>query len=701
MRKLLFILIAFMFAACAGDVSVPANIIDNMPAAVPQLPANAQFLPSAFTQKVSICFTGSGVQLSQLPAGVTAATDGANVTLRSSLAGVEYVVEGSSANGSLTIVSERSLLLTLDTVNLRSVGREALAVSSRETIFLNGSRAVFTDAATAQAVADKQAAAVVFMGNAVLCGNLEMNVSGTRRDAIRSTAILYVDGASVAVDYAAASAVNATNGVVVAAGNLVATSQKDVVKVKQGNLVMLGGCVTLGAAAEKADAVQAKNIYLFDGVLTADVQGAAAKGLKTKESAFLLGGELKVHTSGGALFSEKKSDYSSAACIKSDLNVYIKNANVSLVSDGDAGKGINCDGRLQIDGGVVSIKTTGADVNHPVDLNAHASPKGIKCDSTLLVKGGCIEVVVLGKGERCEGVESKGRIIIDGDAEFYIYATDDAVNSGADFIMNGGKLYAYSVNNDGIDSNGGVYINGGTIIANGTHTPEQGIDTDDESRYIVNGGTLLTYGGSFGPSPCMPKGKDTGAAVVAWCGVDATKGSFLNVTGNDGKTVLSYRIPRSMKNASFVVASPAIEKGGNYSFFFSDTVEGGSLVGCGLYEGATAAGSAVVDWKQQALLAILEKDGKATYINPDTLKQVGGHFGFPPPGDGKFPGDFPPPPPGGKFPGGKMPAGFPPMPPGGKIPGGFPPPPAGGFPPFESMPDDGNYSANNLPGKGW
>ena len=674
MKKIVFSLLCLLLFACKGEMrQEKIDIIKDIPVQAPQLSAAVKLSPEAYATKVVVEFNGSKVKLSQLPAGVTAEVAGANVQLRSSVQGVEYLLCGTTDKGSFLLQSEFSPLLTLDSVDIHSVGRDAFTVSSKEKIFIRGSVATFTDEFVSSAVTDKLASTVSLLGDAVFCGGVDICLQATRRDAVRSTGILYVDSARIMVDYAAASAFNVIKGFVFACGELHATALKNVLKVKQGNFVMLGGTVTAGTAADKADAIAARNIYIYDGALIVDVQGAAAKGLKSKESVFLLGGELKVHTSGGALYAEKKGDYSSSSCIKSGVNTYMNNANVALVSEGDAGKGINCDGLLQIDGGLLSVMTTGCDVNHPIDLNAHASAKGIKCDSTILVNGGKIEVLVYGKGERSEGVESKDDIIVAGDgAELYVYAYDDAINTGGDFILNAGRVFVYSASNDGVDSNAKISINGGMLIANGSHTPEQGVDCDFEQNFTVRGGTLLSLGGSFGPSPVLPKNRNSKSAVVAWCGVEAPKGRFFNVADEDGEVLLSYCLPRSLNNASLVVSSPSMLKGGEFSMFMSDTVTGGSPVGCGLYlAGKAQVVGDVVTWQQGGLLAVIDKNGESRFINPDTIKAVGN----------KLPGGFPAPPP----------PGFNPFE-GGKIP----PPPPGGFEPLGGVMENGE-----LPSEGW
>ncbi len=673
MRNLLITIFCLLLLACNEHKPVPkVDVIKNIPIVVPQLPQEVGLSPEAYQQRVSVNFGAEGVVASELPDGVNASVNGSNVVIRSSVPGVEYIVSGVTDNGSLLLVSEFSPLLTLDSLDIHSMGCDALAVSSKEKIFIRGSVVTLSDEPSATGIVEKQAAVLSLMGDAVLCGGVDICVQATRRDAIRSTGIVYIDGAHISVDYAAASAVNATKGVVLANGEFTGTALKDVVKVKQGNFLMLGGTMSIGAAADKADAITARNIYMYDGVLTVDVQGAAAKGLKSKESVFLLGGELKVHTSGGAMFAEKKSDYSSSSCIKSTQNTYINSANVSLVSNGDAGKGINCDGLLQIDGGHIAVMTTGNDVNHPMDLNAHASAKGVKCDSTIVINGGDIEILVFGKGERCEGLESKRNIIIGGsDTEIYIYAYDDAVNAAGNILINDGKVFAYSVANDGIDSNAAIDINGGLVISNGSHTPEQGIDCDIPVDFTIRGGTLLTIGGAMGASPCMPENPSTTASIVAWNGITAEQNSYITLAQSDGKPILSYSLPRTLNNASVVITSPQMEKGGEYALFLSDTISGSEYVGCGFYvSGNALAVSPSIAWQQKELLAVIAADGSVRYINPATAKPERGMLPPPPPHQGN--GAFPPPPPGFA-------------------------PPAGNL---WQMPEH-LHDVNNLPGKGW
>ncbi len=93
-----------------------------------------------------------------------------------------------------------------------------------------------------------------------------------------------------------------------------------------------------------------------------------------------------------------------------------------------------------------------------------------------------------------EGIEAKGHMFITG-GEIIALATDDAINIGGTLSVSGGTIYAYSTDNDGIDSNSKIEINGGTIVAFGATEPECGFDADFESNVSYTGGTVVAIGG--------------------------------------------------------------------------------------------------------------------------------------------------------------------------------------------------------------
>lgn len=667
---------------CAGDaIIVERAAIPNV--AVPSLDT------AAFVNKVHIECTHYGFLCSSLPQGVTTEDYGDSLLIRSRVPGVEYVLCGDASNASITIVSEYSPLLTLRALILAAHGRNTLEVSSKEVIFLRTEgKSLVTDVVGSEK-ADNQSAAVKLMGRASLCGG-ELVVESVRRSAIFCTDTLYLSGISLHVKGAPNNAILANKSIVLSSGTVDAVSSKDVLKCKNGDFVMTGGTLAVSSMQDKADAVQAVNVYVSGGCIAADMKGAASDGLKAKGVLCIAGGNISVATHGGALFNSKKSDYSSASCLKSDAVVDISGGNCAFLSKGNGAKGVSCDSMLVVSGGNLSVVTEGCDVVHPVDINAHASSKGIKCDGSIYLLGGNVEVAVFGEGERSEGVESKGTMYISGGARLYVYAYDDALNA-TDIYVSDGFSYLYSVANDALDSNGAFEMSGGVLVADGSFSPEQGVDVDDFNSFAISGGTLLSVGGSMGPLPALPLNGNTSAQVAVWSGVKAVKGKCISLTDESGTLIAAYRVARDMDNAAFLVSSPSIKSDAVYTFAVSDTIVGADHVGNGLYADGESQGSiASVAFKARSGVNCVSDDGSLIVVEP---------------GKGMPHGMTPPPPPmmddsatisappngGSPFKGGMMP----PPPPGeGFAPrGGFPPPP----PPMRKVKNE--YGKNNLPNK--
>lgn len=655
MKKFLFYPLAsalfialLLLSSCNGNTAgkLGNSKVVEVERVVPPACATPVLDESLFTNKVYIEFSANGIEISELPAGVSIENGGKELLLRSHVPGVEYIVGGFAADASLTVVSDFSPLVTLDALSLTARGKNALQVSSKELIYVRANAATIADVA-GEVKADNQSAALKLMGRALLCGGA-LSVNAERRSAVFCTDTLYLGGMQLSVGNAPNNALMSNKAIIMSSGAVSVSSAKDVIKSKQGDIIMLGGALTVSSVRSKADGLQANNVYVAGGNLSVTVTGEASDGIKAKKNLCIAGGNIMVVAKGGAMFNSKKSDYSSASCLKSDAVVDISGGCCNFVSEGDGGKGVSCDSLVVVSGGVVRVLTKGGDMQHPVDLNAHSSSKGIKSDGALYFLGGNIEVAVLGEGERSEGVEAKRNMYIGGDTRLYVYAYDDALNA-ADLTVAGGRSYLYSVANDAVDSNGTLLMSGGVLVADGSFDPEQGVDVDDFSAFCITGGTLLSVGGSMGPFPALPLGDSNSVPVIAWSGGRMEKDDMLSFTNDDGSVILAYRIARDRESAAVLVASPQLEVNGKYALSLVKSVEGAEYVGNGLYSGGSLPkDTETVAFETKGLVNCVSKSGDVSVVEPGNGPNLGMMPSPPPPmGDsiGMVKGKLPPPPP--------------------------------------------------------
>ena len=682
LSKIALWMFLFLLAACSGGKNDVVTLVPNIPTAVPVITPDAKLNVGNFKTLVEVEYKGDSVLLSQLPQGVTASVKGANVAVYSNIPGVEVSLKGSTRNGSLHITANEPLLLSMNSVALFSKSKNAITVVAPKGVYLRGvgeKPNYILDACKSEGeYVSKNSAAICIEGSVVLSGG-NIAVKSERMNAIHCSGKMLIDSINIVVEKAAVDAIVADSGIVVAGGNIAVTEARDAFKSKRGNLVVLGGNINVEGSREKGDGVQVRNFYLYGGNVDIKTSGAAARGVNSKGALYLMDGLLNVSTSGEAIFSPKKADYTSASCLKSATHTYIGNACVVLENSAEGGKGINCDGMMQIDGGILSIINRGNDIQHPQEIEAHSSAKGIKCDSSLLVKGGVIDIRVFGKGERCEGLEAKGSVILGGNVAMNIFAYDDAINAGDDLVIEGGRIFAYSVANDAIDGNAKISIKGGIVVATGAHAPEQGVDTDGDARFDITGGTLVAMGGSMGPSPTMPRSHLTTQPFFACSGRELVRGKYMALCSADGAVLYAYKLPRSMRGGALSFSTPELALGGSYSLLMCDTVVGARNLGNGLLEGGTATGSALCSWVQEKLLALVSFNG-VTFIDKLAEGDNGGQRMPPPPFGGDNGGHRMPPPPsfGGDNGSHRMPP-----------------------PPSHQHIDNEGYGEGNIPGGGW
>jgi hypothetical protein len=200
------------------------------------------------------------------------------------------------------------------------------------------------------------------------------------------------------------------------------------------------------------------------------------------------------------------------------------------------------DPRVTINGGTIRIKTTG-------------TPRDTRDDSLVP-----------------EGIEAKSSLMINA-GDIYIEATDDGINAGGDIEINGGSIYTFSSNYDGIDGNAALTINSGVIVAHGAKVPEGGLD-NDRNTFSVNGGIFVGLGGTNS----TPTASATTQNTVLLGSINA---GLLTVKDNSGIIAIAYEMPETV--SAVLVTSPDFETGVSYTIYQGGTIGSFSENFNGLY----------------------------------------------------------------------------------------------------------------------
>ena len=512
---------------------------------------------NTFTSTVTITYNGSSVSVESSNNQILHHISGAYATVdmqTNSVSGVEIVVKGKSEDGGLKIYGEKKYKLTLAGVELTSQKGPAINSQCKKRIYVHlqeGTTNCLTDVASysddtyyMDASADEDRKGCFFSeGNLVFSGAGTLVVAGKYKHGIVTDGYFWMrPGVTIAITEAA------KNGIHV-----------------------------------KGDSDDNIGVYIKGGLIYANLSSEAGKGIKCDLDVEVVGGKLCLNTSGNAIYESDENDTSSAAGIKTDGSIVISGGIHTLKSTGTGGKGLNADTDIIIAGGNTTIITTGGKYIYTSSLTS--SPKGVKADGNITISDGKLNISVTGKSDGSEGLESKGTMSISG-GEVYVYAYDDAINAAKALNVTGGKVYAYASNNDGIDSNGTLIVSEGLVIASGTSAPEGGIDVDNSNNFKINGGIVISVGGSLQSTPSSGSSQ----RCVAYNGISVSKGKKVAVLDSSSKPILTFELPRTISNASFFFSCPDLVANDSYTISSEGTLSSYKDSWNGWYNGGTWSG---------------------------------------------------------------------------------------------------------------
>ena len=519
------------------DISIDKSSAEPTETATEYFPEEEDALESnSFPTEVSIDLSNP---VAKTDNGVEVTVNGGHVTANhGSTKGICYVVSGTTANGSLTVVGDKKYAVKLNGANITNPDSAALNLLSGKRAYI-----MLTDGTT---------------------NTLTDGTGGSQKGALYSKGKLLFNGSGLL-----SVTGNTNNGI----------HSADYIVFRKGNNIHVKSTASHGIKANDG-------IFINGGILNVEVSAAAAKGINSESHIIVNGGRTTVLTSGDGTYDTEDKEAKGAAGIKADSTLTVNGGELWLKSTGSGGKGINVDMEANFNGGNVYVVTTGGQYKSNYDTS---SPKGIKVDGNINVSGGRIWVRT--SGYNGEGIETKKELTITG-GEVASYAYDDAINSKGNMTISGGYVYAHGQHNDGIDANGNCYIKGGTIYAVCSGSPEVAIDanTEDGYRLYLTGGTVVSVGGL-----------ENGSQLSQSCYQSSSWSANTVYTLTADNNTFSFRTPSS-GGSGLVISSasqPSLQSGvsvsGGTSYFgglaiAGGTISNGSSVSLSSYTGGNGMG---------------------------------------------------------------------------------------------------------------
>lgn len=365
--------------------------------------------PDMTTWTDVITVTYSGDKASATGPGTTS-INGANVDITLPADKLcKIVVTGSSSNGSLRISGDRKHLIQLENLTLTSTDRPAINDQVKKRVFVNlVGKTTIEDGANYISTAEDRKGCFFAEDHVIIGGSGVLQIKGNYRHGLATDGFLFVNsGATLVVTDAAKNAIH------------------------------------VKGSASQNNAF--RGIEVVGGYIYANTSAPAGKAMKCDGSVRIRGGKLNLNCSGIATWDDADGSLSSAACIKSDQNVIISGADMTLTATGAGAKAINATTDIEISGGTLHIAMTGAQSSEQGDTS---TPKGLGCNGALKINGGGIYISATGAGARA--IDADGGIDISGGVS-YIFGRAWGIRTAATAAITAGVLLSGGEQNSQIE----------------------------------------------------------------------------------------------------------------------------------------------------------------------------------------------------------------------------------------------------------
>lgn len=575
------------------------------------------FIINASTNNVVITYTGTSATVSNpyQASGVSVSVSSGDVVVTSTISDTEvnYILAGTTTNGSFKIYSDYKFRLTLNGVSITNDDGPAINIQSskRASVYLeSNTTSTLIDGTTYASSAEDQKAALFSEGQIEFVGQGSLSVTGNKAHAICSDDYISVSEGVITVSKAATDGVHANDYFLMNGGTLNITSTGEGVDCEEGYITLNGGVLNITTSGDKGNAIASEGTTTINssGPVTLKVTGRAAKGIKTGGDLIVENSNVTITTSGAAYYDTEDSDIAAASGVNCDGNMTFSAGSMTITSSGKAGKGMTIDGTLNVNGGVLDITTTGSIFSYG---GSESEAKTIKCDGAYIQNNGTVKLSSADDGVKSEtsitvnggtltinksveGVEAPNITFNNGNGT--ITASDDAVNAtkgnggenndGSLFTMDGGTLSLNSTTGDALDSNGSVAMTGGILVVQGPNSAPE-VAMDYNGSFNISGGLLIASGPSSGNMIQGTSSTSSQYSVLIRFNSRLAAGTLVNIQNSSGTTLVTYAPLRSAYY--LVLSSSELANGKTYKVYTGGSCTGGTVTN-GLYTGGTYSG---------------------------------------------------------------------------------------------------------------
>lgn len=237
----------------SGSTTESVSILDGSSSGTPEGDtdndaANADDLlaNSTFSSTVQIIFSdNSATVINPLEGnGVSITQDGGDVTVVSTVSGVEYALLGSTTDGSFKIYSDSKFLISLNEVSITNSDGPAINNQSgkRTFVVMSGENSL-TDGSSYSNIPDDEEAKATFFseGQLIFSGTGSLNIAGMYDHAIASDDYVRMIEGTINITQAVSDGIHTNDAFIADGGTLSVNVDSDGIEVEEGYIVINDG----------------------------------------------------------------------------------------------------------------------------------------------------------------------------------------------------------------------------------------------------------------------------------------------------------------------------------------------------------------------------------------------------------------------------------------------------------------------------
>lgn len=462
---------------------------------------------------------------------ITAVAGTVTVAATSGISNLEYNILGSSANGSLTMATDKDVNLVLRNVTLTNPSGAAFNITGGKItniLLTSGTTNTLSDGS-----ASTKNGTITTDGPVVIGDTGTLLVTGVKKHGINTSSTITVQNGTTTITSAASDGFH-SEGYTMTGGTVTVTSSLgDGIDAGNGIITISAGTINITSTANDVKAIKGGTgvINISGGNINYTVSGAQSKGISGKANITFTGGIITANMSGIAVLTASGSGFDPSYCtaIKTDASIIVNGGtfNIALATSANGGKGFSSVAGIAITAGNFTVNTagTGAVYTNTTGVVDSYASSCFSTDANLDVTGGTFVLTASGTGGK--GFSADGNMIF-GSASGSPTVT--ITNTGTQFLVSGtaGSATADYASPKCMKADGDITFNNGNFTLSVAN--QNGTCVDADSILTVNGGTIgCTVGGN------QSKGlKATGAVTLNGGNVtvNATGGVVLETSGS-------------------------------------------------------------------------------------------------------------------------------------------------------------------------